>query len=461
MPWVADDLGAWLIAVLADAGRKKLTAFILGTDQERALREASAVAVRGVAQGVFPMNAAHADNLARVISHVFGEPTPPAPLDPATTLLSELCARIDSQLAVLDDAERTGTGRSSASYLGVSGADLAERLSARLTAEILRAGAAGGPLAPLADQLNHDITHLQGQQIGRELERLTTLLADGTTGGHRPAAITGRLSAAVSALPDTAADADQRLRYESQTDHGRLVIGPRDPYLDVLRSGGLLVAQSYKFSLWERRFAWPTLDVKIVNNADQTIFLDQAIFEVAMSRRDLRPVPVIRGCGRVTDHVFLPLGNSGWGPMDDCVFRFHLERDADPVPHTSEYSWSLDGNGQPLDDTPFIEALIEGGWPAPSAPVNRWDGEWRFTGQVVAAVGVLGYTQTELDGSRSRHGNPARVLFEIYRFQESLGSGFATCSRPANVDLPDEATARGPGLFRRPTDLAHAHARRG
>ena len=272
MPWVADDLGAWLVAVLADAGRKKLTAFILGTDQERALREASAVAVRGVAQGVFPMNAAHADNLARVISHVFGEPTPPAPLDPATTLLSELCARIDSQLAVLDDAERTGTGRSSASYLGVSGADLAERLSARLTAEILRAGAAGGPLAPLADQLNHDITHLQGQQIGRELERLTALLADGTTGGHRPAAITGRLSAAVSALPDTAADADQRLRYESQTDHGRLVIGPRDPYLDVLRSGGLLVAQSYKFSLWERRFAWPTLDVKIVNNATRRSF---------------------------------------------------------------------------------------------------------------------------------------------------------------------------------------------
>lgn len=75
-----------------------------------------------------------------------------------------------------------------------------------------------------------------------------------------------------------------------------------------------------------------------------------------MSRRDLRPVPVIRGCGRVTNHVFLPLGNSGWGPMDNCVFHFHLERDADPVPRTSEYSWSLDGDGQPLDDTPFIEA---------------------------------------------------------------------------------------------------------
>ena len=116
--------------------------------------------------------------------------------------------------------------------------------------------------------------------------------------------------------------------------------------------------------------------------------------------------------------------------MDDCVFRFRLERDGDPVPRTSEYSWSLDGDGQPLDNTPFMEALIEGGWPVPSAPVNRSDGKWQFTGQVVAAAGVLGYTQTEPDGSRRRHSNPARILFEICRFQESVGGGFATAAAP-------------------------------
>ena len=46
MPFVADDLGAWLIALLADAGRKKLTTLVLGTDQERALRSAATAAVR-------------------------------------------------------------------------------------------------------------------------------------------------------------------------------------------------------------------------------------------------------------------------------------------------------------------------------------------------------------------------------------------------------------------------------
>ena len=35
--FVADDLGAWLIGLLADIGRKKLTAVILGSEQERAL----------------------------------------------------------------------------------------------------------------------------------------------------------------------------------------------------------------------------------------------------------------------------------------------------------------------------------------------------------------------------------------------------------------------------------------
>jgi hypothetical protein len=43
--FVADDLGAWLVFVLAEAGRKKLTTLVLGSDQERALRQAAAATV--------------------------------------------------------------------------------------------------------------------------------------------------------------------------------------------------------------------------------------------------------------------------------------------------------------------------------------------------------------------------------------------------------------------------------
>ena len=39
MVFVADALGQWLVEQLADAGRKKLTELILGSEQERALRQ--------------------------------------------------------------------------------------------------------------------------------------------------------------------------------------------------------------------------------------------------------------------------------------------------------------------------------------------------------------------------------------------------------------------------------------
>ena len=42
---VADDLGAWLIGLLADAGRRKLVTFVLGDEQERALHRACQAAL--------------------------------------------------------------------------------------------------------------------------------------------------------------------------------------------------------------------------------------------------------------------------------------------------------------------------------------------------------------------------------------------------------------------------------
>ena len=65
--FVADDLGAWLVGLLADAGRKKLTALVLGSDQERALRKAAAAAVQDTAADMSP-SAEQAGQFAMVIS---------------------------------------------------------------------------------------------------------------------------------------------------------------------------------------------------------------------------------------------------------------------------------------------------------------------------------------------------------------------------------------------------------
>jgi tetratricopeptide (TPR) repeat protein len=193
--FVADDLVAWLVGLLADAGRKRLTALVLGSDQERALRQAAAAAVQATAAEMSPPGE-QAVQLARMISEVFREPVPDAPGAGLATMLEGLQAGIARQLAVLDAAGRTGTGRPSAELLAVPSAVLAEKLAGHLVREIMVRGSGGGPLTPLADQLNHDLTHLQARQTQDMLAELAVQLRD-TLGQPGPAAA----AAATRTLP--------------------------------------------------------------------------------------------------------------------------------------------------------------------------------------------------------------------------------------------------------------------
>ena len=79
-------------------------------------------------------------------------------------------------VAVPDNAGRTAARQSPAEVLGVPAAVLAEKLTGHLVREIMLRGSGGGPLAPLADQLNHDLTHLQGQRVEGILARLVALV---------------------------------------------------------------------------------------------------------------------------------------------------------------------------------------------------------------------------------------------------------------------------------------------
>ena len=71
MSFVADDIAAWLIGLLADAARRRLATWIFGTEQERALRDAAAAAVWAVAREFRPDADAGTEELARVISQVW------------------------------------------------------------------------------------------------------------------------------------------------------------------------------------------------------------------------------------------------------------------------------------------------------------------------------------------------------------------------------------------------------
>lgn len=213
--FVADDLAAWLVGLLADAGRKKLTTLVLGSDQERALRQAATAAIESTATGLDPSGGGQTGQLAMVVSEVFREPSAGAALAGQATLLEALQAGIAQRLSVLDDPAVTGTGQSSAEVLGVPGGVLAQTLARHLVREIMVRGSGGGPLAPLADQLNHDVTHLQGQRLEGMLAQLTgqvmTLArAGGVTIASQPVRLPPR-SALLAGRVELLAELDARL----------------------------------------------------------------------------------------------------------------------------------------------------------------------------------------------------------------------------------------------------------
>lgn len=176
--FVADDLAAWLIGLLADAGLKRLTVFVRGTPQERALRSAAAAAIERTALEFVPAGTEGAEELARVVDQVFGTLPGPAVAAGQLTVLEALQAGVADRLAVLGDAGITDTGRSSADVLGVDVTQLTEALTRHLLQEIIYRGAAGGALAPLAGQLNHDVTHLQARQLQGMVGQLLVMVQD-------------------------------------------------------------------------------------------------------------------------------------------------------------------------------------------------------------------------------------------------------------------------------------------
>ena len=191
MVFVADALGGWLVGQLADAGRKKLTELVLGSEQERALRRAADAAVWATAEEMSPSGGEQAGQVAMVISEVFRDPAPDAPLAGPVMLLEGLQAGIAGQLAVLDDAGLTGTGQSSADVLGVPGTVLADRLTGHLVREIIVRGSGGGPLTPLADQFNHELTRLQ-MRIEGMLARLAAEVRDALARPDSGVTVAGR-----------------------------------------------------------------------------------------------------------------------------------------------------------------------------------------------------------------------------------------------------------------------------
>ena len=111
-----------------------------------------------------------------VVGEVFREPTPDAVLVRQATLLEALQAGIAASWLSWTIRTSRAPGSRRRRLLGVPGVVLAETLAGHLVREIVVRGSQGGPLAPLADQLNHDVTHLQGQRLEGMLAQVVGLV---------------------------------------------------------------------------------------------------------------------------------------------------------------------------------------------------------------------------------------------------------------------------------------------
>jgi TPR repeat protein len=208
MVFVADDLGAWLIGLLADAGRRKLTVLVLGSDQKRALRKAAVDAVQDTAAEM-NLPDEQATRLVTLIGEAFRRPVQGALLAGSVTMMEVLQAGIARQLAVLDAAGSADGGQSPQVVLALPGGALAEKLTSHLVREIMLRGCGGGPLTPLADQLNHDLTHLQGQRVEGMLARLVARTA-ASVSSPDPASAFEDVGLGLRAGPVRVSEADPR-----------------------------------------------------------------------------------------------------------------------------------------------------------------------------------------------------------------------------------------------------------
>jgi hypothetical protein len=117
MDFVTGVFATWLLEQLADVGRSRLANFLLGDEQERALRLAAATAIHLTAKDFWPSDETKAEELALVVDQVFTDPAHGVPSAQCSTFLEALQAGIATQLAPLGDADLTGTGLSSTDLL--------------------------------------------------------------------------------------------------------------------------------------------------------------------------------------------------------------------------------------------------------------------------------------------------------------------------------------------------------
>jgi hypothetical protein len=73
----------------------------------------------------------------------------------------------------------TGVGQSAADALEISTVELTEKLYSHLCQQIVFLGSRGGPLEPLANELNHEVTHRRLEQTADAIRHVAAAVEAG------------------------------------------------------------------------------------------------------------------------------------------------------------------------------------------------------------------------------------------------------------------------------------------
>jgi hypothetical protein len=116
---------------------------------------------------------------------------------------------------------------------------------------------------------------------------------------------------------------ERMLRYtctkEEAGDEERLVIKPDMGYLSRLESGAPIEAIKFFHNPFLCQF--PNLDVTFVNNTGETLAVTGAMFEVAESVPDMRPLILFKDDNA---RMILAIRNEGWGTVRNAVLKCNI-----------------------------------------------------------------------------------------------------------------------------------------
>jgi hypothetical protein len=114
---------------------------------------------------------------------------------------------------------------------------------------------------------------------------------------------------------------NEPLRYGEELVGNTAVVAPDSPYLDLLHRGGPIIGVDYVH--WEASDYPPVVEVKLANTSRETVLAGEVEVDVASSRPDLEPIPVV--LDSFNDHRRLLVNNEGWGRGGPVEVRYALE----------------------------------------------------------------------------------------------------------------------------------------